>query len=177
MSYYDDIYELAVDNHGLITTEMAREVGIPAVELAKLAHRGRLENVSRGLYRLARFVPTENDSYAEAVARLGSDAYLFGESVIAMLGLTPTNPSYICVATPHRTRRKLPAYIRTKKPGEGDEVTSYDGIPSQDVAMAVRSAKATMMDERLRDAAEEARRQGYLRHDDYEGLKKDMGWE
>lgn len=177
MSYYDDIYEIATDNHGYVSTEMASRVGVPAVELAKLAHRGRLENISRGLYRLVRFVPTENDSYAEAVARLGGDAYLFGESVIAMLGLAPTNPSYICVATPHRTRRKLPAYIRVKKPGKNDAVTSYDGIPSQDVATAVRSAKTTMMDERLQDATEEARRQGYLRRNDYESLKKDMGWE
>lgn len=176
MGYYDDIYEIAVDNHGLVTTEMASEAGVPAVELAKLAHRGRLENVSRGLYRLTRYVPTENDSYAEAVARLGSDAYLFGESVIAMLELAPTNPSYICVATPHRTRRKLPSYIRVKKPGKSDKIVLYDGIPSQDVATAIRSARATMMDDRLQAASEEAMRQGYLWHNDYESLKKEMGW-
>ena len=177
MSYYDDIYEIAVDNHGLISTQAARDAGIPSVELPKLAQRGKLENVSRGLYRLTRYVPTDNDDYATAVARLGEGAYLFGESVIAMLELAPTNPSYICVATPKRTRRKLPVNIRVKKPGTQDNLTLYDGILSQDVATAIRAAKATMMDDRLRDAAKEANRQGYLIGKDYDDLKRDMGWQ
>lgn len=177
MSYYDDIYEIAVDNHGLVSTQAARDAGIPTVELPKLAQRGKLENIARGLYRLTRYVPTDNDDYATAVARLGEGAYLFGESVIAMLGLAPTNPKYICVAAPKRTRRKLPTSIRIRKPGEQDKLTLYDGIPSQDVATAIRAARSTMMDDRLRDAAEEASRQGYLIGKDYDELKKDMGWQ
>lgn len=176
MSYYDDIYEIAVDNHGLISTQAARDAGIPAVELPKLAQRGKLENIARGLYRLTRYVPTDNDDYATAVARLGEGAYLFGESVIAMLGLAPTNPRRIFVAAPKRTRRKLPASIRVRKPGARDNLTLYDGIPSQDVATAIRAASPTMMDDRLRDAAEEASRQGYLIGEEYDELKRDMGW-
>lgn len=177
MSYYDEIYEIAVDNHGLVSTQAARDAGVPSVELPKLAQRGKLENVSRGLYRLTRYVPTDNDDYATAVARLGEGAYLFGESVIAMLGLAPTNPKYICVATPKRTRRKLPANIRVKKLCAHDELTLYDGIPSQSVAAAIRAAKATMMEDRLMGAAEEANRQGYLQDKDYDELRRDMGWQ
>lgn len=177
MSYYDDIYEIAVDNHGLVSTQAARDAGVPAIELPKLAQRGKLENIARGLYRLTRYVPTKNDDYATAVARLGEGAYLFGESVIAMLGLAPTNPKYIYVAAPKRTRRKLPASIRIRKPGEQDKLTLYDGIPSQDMATAIRAASSTMMDDRLMDAAAEASRQGYLLDKDYDELKRDMGWQ
>ena len=176
MSYYDQIYELAVDNYYLISTQDAADAGIPPVELPKLAQRGKLENISRGLYRLTRRVPHQNDAYATAVARVGRGAYLFGESVIAMLGLAPTNPAYICVATPNRTRRRLPPSIRLKR-REGDEIsTVYDGIPSQSVANAIRSARETMMDERLREAAERAREEGYLSKVEYASLKDEMGW-
>ena len=92
MTYYDDIYEQAVDNHYLFTTANAAAAGIPSVELAKLASRGRLESLGNGVYRLARYVPAESDPYAVAVARAGEGAYLYGESVIALLGLAPTNP-------------------------------------------------------------------------------------
>ena len=176
MTYYDNIYEIAVDNYYLISTKDAAEAGIPPVELAKLAHRGKLENISRGLYRLAKYVPSRYDPYAIAVARVGEGAYLYGESVIDMLELAPTNPNYICVATPNRIRRSLPPGIRLRKPGVGDAVTLYEGVPSQNVATAIRAAKPTMMDDRLRDATERARAEGYLTSREYNQIKKDFGW-
>ena len=176
MSYYDQIYELAVDNYYLISTQDAADAGIPPVELPKLAQRGRLENISRGLYRLTRRVPHPNDAYATAVARVGRGAYLFGESVMAMLGLVPTNPAYIYVATPNRTRRKLPSSIRLKKPAQGKAPIIYDGIPSQSVADAIRSASETMMGDRLQEAAVRAREEGYLSKSEYTSLIKEMGW-
>jgi predicted transcriptional regulator of viral defense system len=176
MVYYDDIYEFAVDNRYLITTEDAKEIGVPAVELAKLANRGKLENISRGLYRLTRYVPSETDHYAIAVARMGKDAYLYGESVIAMLGLAPTNPAYICVALPDRTRKKLPDNIRVNRAQPDDKVTMYEGVRSQNVASAIQSAQQTMMDDRLRDAAKRAKDEGYLTTRNLDQLEEVMGW-
>ncbi|WP_165045380.1 type IV toxin-antitoxin system AbiEi family antitoxin domain-containing protein [Adlercreutzia sp. ZJ138] len=176
MSYYDDIYEIAVDNYYLISTEDAYEAGVPPIELAKLAHRGKLENISRGLYRLTKYVPSSYDPYAIAVARLGRKAYLYGESVIGMLDLAPTDPNRIFVAVPTRTRRKLPSGVRVRKPGKEDVVTFYEGIPSQNVATAIRAARQTMMSERLLAATKEAKAQGYLTKREYEELEKDMGW-
>lgn len=177
MSIYDDIYEIAVDNHYLITTEEAAQIGIPAIELVKLAHRGKLESINRGLYRLARYVPSETDSYAIAVARFGKDAYLYGESVIAMLGLAPTSPDYIYVAMPKRTRKSIPESIRLQKASENDKITVYDGIPCQTVACAIESARATMMDNRLQDAANKAREEGYLTTRAFDHLKDEMQWQ
>lgn len=177
MTYYDDIYEIAVDNYYLITTEQAAEAGVPGVELAKLAHRGKLENVSRGLYRLARWVPEKNYPYAEAVMRMGAGAYLYGESVVAMLELAPTDPSRMFVAVPGRTRRKLPDGVRVMKASPGDRVVSYEGVPSQHVACAIAAARRSMMEDRLQAAAERAREQGYLIAGEYEALKKEMRWQ
>lgn len=177
MTYYDQIFEIAADNYYLVSSRDAAEAGIPSIELVKLAHRGKLENISHGLYRLTRHIPHPNDTYAIAVAQVGPDAYLFGESVIAMLGLAPTNQAYTCVAIPRRVRKRLPDNIRLKKPIEGDVVTSYEGIPAQSITSAIRSARATMMDDRLKEAAQRAYEEGYILADEYADLKKEMGWE
>ena len=177
MTYYDDIYEFAVDNHYLISTDDAAEIGVPTVELAKLAYRGKLENLSRGLYRLTRWVPSESYPYAEAVARVGEGAYLCGESVIALLGLAPTNPAYMQVAVQKRTRRKLPVHIRLKKGNADDRLTTYNGVQCQHVSRAIPAAASSMPDDRLRDAAQRAYELGFLLREDYKQLKREMRWE
>jgi predicted transcriptional regulator of viral defense system len=160
MTYYDDIYEIAVDNYGLITSAEAKALGASDQDMSMMTKRGRLIKRGHGVYKLARYVPTPYDAYAEAVVLVGSDAYLYGESVIAMLELAPTNPSRVFVATPSRIRKQLPEYIVLVK--ANDEVTHYEGIPSQSVHGAIQVCRKTMMPERLKDAAYEAERQGYI---------------
>ena len=168
MSYYDDIYENAVDNYYLITTREAERIGVPRVELAKLAHRGKLEHISHGLYRLARYVPHQNDPYAISVARVGEDAYLYGESVIAMLGLAPTNPARIYVATSKRYRGKGADGLVVVVRSDAGDVTVYEGVPAQEAGAAIASCLGKMMSGRLRDAAEAAWAEGYLTQRRYE---------
>lgn len=168
MTYFDDIYEHAVDNYYLISTRDAKRIGVPSVELAKLAQRGKLEHVSHGLYRLARYVPHQNDPYAISVARVGDDAYLYGESVIALLGLAPTNPARLYVATPRRYRGESPdGLVVVVRDDEGD-TTAYEGVPSQEIGAAIIACLGKMMPERLREAADRAREEGYLTRRRYE---------
>ena len=162
MTYYDDIYEHAVDEYYLVTSAEARELGVPAIELVKLADRGRLERIGQGLYRLARNVPSKYDPYATAVKRIGGKARLYGESVIAMLELAPTNPARMFVATPERVRKALPEGLVLAKVPEGQPIARYEGIPCQPVAHAIRACGATMMPERLAQAADNACAQGYM---------------
>lgn len=100
MTKYEDIFDIAADNHGLITSAQAREAGITNNELVQYAKRGRVTKVGHGLYQLTQWVPEQNDAYAWAVMSVGPRAVLYGESVIAMLGLAPTNPTRTFVATP-----------------------------------------------------------------------------
>lgn len=173
MTYYDDIYERAIDNYYLVSTDDAKDLGVPPVELAKLAKRGRLRNLARGLYRLSRYVPSEFDAYAIAVARVGGSAYLYGESVLALLGLAPTNPDRIFVATPVRVRKKkLPDSIRVVRRKEPASIVSYEGIPCQHVKDAILACKTTMMPDRLNEAVSRARAEGYLAKSEFENLKE-----
>lgn len=174
MTKFNDIYEIAADNYGLITSAQARGIGVANNELVQYAKRGKIERIGQGLYRLVRYMPTPYDSYAEAVALIGPEAYLYGESVIAMHELAPTNPTYIYVATPKRVRRKLPTYIKVvQRSGEGGK-TVYEGIPSQTIAAAIRSCYGRMMDDRLRNATLAARAKGYLTRIEEQALLEEL---
>ncbi len=176
MTYYDDIYEYAVDNHYLVSTADVRDLGIPAVELAKLAKRGKLENIGRGLYRLSRYVPSESDPYAISVALVGEHAYLYGESVIAMLGLAPTNPNRIWVASPRRVRLAHPPEgLTIVTSDEGYAPTTYNGVRSQKARDAIEACKGKMMPERLAQAAKAALEQGYVTPREYGGIANAEG--
>ena len=172
MTDYDDLYEHAVDNYYLVTTDDANNLGIPPVELAKLAKRGRLQNLGRGLYRLTRYVPSEFDPYAIAVARVGGSAYLYGESVLALLKLAPTNPDRIFVATSVRTRKRLPEGIQVVSRKEPACITSYEGIPCQRVKDAILSCQDTIMSERLNEATHRARAEGFLTKAEFDELEE-----
>jgi len=174
MTKFDDIYELAADNYGLITSAQAREIGIANNELVQYAKRGKIEHIGQGLYKLTRYIPTPYDSYAEAVALIGPEAYLHGESVIAMHELAPTNPTYLHIATPKRIRRKLPTYLKVLQCAKDNETTHYEGIPSQTVAEAIRSCRGKIMNERLRKATIEARKKGYLTPTEEQALLKEL---
>jgi hypothetical protein len=162
MSYYDDIYEYAADNYGLITSAEAKAIGVPNVELVKLAHRGRLLRLGHGVYRARHYIPSPFDKYAEAVAIVGNGAYIFGESVLAMHNLALVNPSVIEVATIKPIRKKLPEHIVGIVRGDVDRPIRYEGIPSQNVFEALLVCRASVMSDRLLDAVSEAHREGFI---------------
>jgi len=162
MNNYNIIYEHAADNYGLITSNEAKILGISNVELVKLAHRERIQRVGHGVYRIAHYVPTVNDKYAEAVALVGIGAIIFRESVLAMHNLALVNPTTINVAIPRRVRKKLPKYISLSHIEKPINEIMYEGIPSQSVFDAIVSCKNIIMTDRLIESAAEARKQGLI---------------
>lgn len=174
MKHFDELYELAVDAYGLITASQAAELGIAASELNRWCMAGRLERRGQGVYKLTRYVPTPFDAYAEAVVLAGKDAYLHGEGVLAMHGLALVNPSEIAVATPHRVRRRLPAWVHLVKADPSDVVTCYQGIPAQTLAGAILACQGSVMSERLIQAVDEAYGEGLITHAEQTMLKGEL---
>ena len=64
MAYFDDIYDIAADGYGAITTAQAREAGAAPSKLNRWCADGRLLRRDHGAYKLARWVPTPYDAYA-----------------------------------------------------------------------------------------------------------------
>lgn len=170
----DLLRQLAYDNHGYVTTADAADVGVPAVELPKIAARGGLHHVGYGLYRVTDIPPTEDDQFAEATLRAGADAHLHGEAVLALLGLADVNPRRITVGTPRRVRRAVPDYVKLVKVPADTKVTRYRGIRAQQVGDALLDCKGRVPTPRLRDAAAKARAQGLLTTTEWNRLRKDL---
>lgn len=154
MTAYQRIYDEAIGNYGLITVGTAREFGIASSTLVKLAHRGRLERIAHGLYRIDKYVPSRDglDAYACAVAGCGESAYLWGPSVLAIRNLCPTDPARIYVATPRRYRGRARSGIVVKDRTECRQLDNVEGIRVQNVGAAILASLHIVMFDRLLDA-------------------------
>lgn len=174
MAKIDDIYA-AADDYGLVTTAEARALGVSDAEVVQYAARGRLERVARGVYRVPVWPYQEEAPYALAVRAAGEGSYLYGESVVALLGLSPTDPRAIRVATPRRTRRSLGEGVRLVWRRHPDRVTWYEGIACQEAADAIRESVRTLGPIRAIDAAREAARMGYVTSAELAEIEREVG--
>jgi len=175
MTKFEDIYYIAVDNYGLVTSAEATNAGVTRAELSRYAGDGRLERRGWGVYRLVKWVPTPYDRFAEAVALVGEGAVLYGEGVLAMLELAFANPRAIPVATSRRVRKELPAWVELVNADDIGARTSYMGVPCQHVADAILACRGRIMDERLASAATDARREGWIDKAEERRLKRKLG--
>jgi predicted transcriptional regulator of viral defense system len=170
------LYDLALDQYGYVTTANAGELGVPPVELRKLAQRGGLHNIAYGLYRFDDVPVSGRDQYMEAVLRVGPDAFLTDDGVLSFHDLGLVNPRRIKVGTPRRVRAALPSSIEVVRAHLApDELTVYEGVPSTTVARALRGCRATLTADQLVDALREARRRGLLRPREADLLAAELG--
>lgn len=164
MTAYQTIFESSIDAYGLISTAQAKSLGISRDILTKLVARGRLLRVGHGLYKLACPLPFSEDyaPYAQAVAQVGPEAYLYGESVLAMLRLAPTNPKRMYVATPRRVRKHFDEGLQVRQVVDAQSVSYYENVPSQSAADAILSCVGHMMTDRLEQAIDNGVKKDYF---------------
>lgn len=150
-------------------------LGVPAVELPKLAARGagvlRLRRVGQGVYRFDEFPDSGVEPFMEAVLCVGPRAHLRADAVLALHGLVSVNPRRVQVGTPDRVRRAVPAWVRavTERVPPGD-LTRYESVPSTTVAAALRACRDLLEDGVLAEARDQARARGLLTARDIEAL-------
>ena len=173
MKHFDDIYDIASENYGIVTYAQAKEAGVTITELSRWTTSGRLERLGYGVYRLVRQPPSDLDMYAEACALVGKEAFIYGESALAMVDLALVNPKNITVASPKRVRKALPSWIEVVQAANVPQ-TVFEGIPTQRIADAIRTCRGAVMDERLVTAVDEARKRGLISSTEYAALKKEF---
>lgn len=173
MAHFDDIYEVAADNYGLVTFAEAKDVGVTGGELDRWVTQGRLERRGRGTYRLVRHIPTPYDRYAEAVALVGPGTVVWGNSVLAMLDLAYENPPVVYVAPARRVRKVLPNWVKLVS-AHVNERASYEGVPCQALPKAIRACKGHLLPERLADAVRDARARGLITRAEAAELEREM---
>ncbi len=172
MAKIDDIYD-AVDDFGLITSAEAADLGMSRAEMVQQEKMGKLVRVARGVYRMPIWPSQPQAPYAIAVRAAGGGAFLCGESVVALLGLAPTDPTRIRLAAPRRCRRNLGSGVTVEKM-EGVDPVYLEGIACQPLLSAIIDASKTMGAARALEAAGEALARGYITKDDEERIREEI---
>lgn len=163
MSYRQIVRELAFENHGIVTVDDARDAGVPAAEVRKLASRGALARLGQGVYRSQEAPADRLEEFAAAVALVGRGSVLADDSVLAAWGLGQVNLRRIRVMTAKRVRKNLPQSIEVVVQDVPEhERDTVEGIPSMSLSRALLSSRNRVMTSRLVDAARRAAAQGLL---------------
>lgn len=166
---FDAILELAVENDGLLTTQSAASIGISRRTLAGMVKRGRLERISRGVYRQVHSLRDPLSSFREAVlwaqAQRGPCVALSHESALVILGLTDAHPSTIQLTVPlhARLRRQHPTRIVIHRAilDVGD-IIEHEGLPVTAVSRTVLDLARSGSLRFAGDAIVQGRRDGYI---------------
>jgi predicted transcriptional regulator of viral defense system len=103
----DELISIAADQHGLVATWQASEVGIHSQRLNQLASRGRLERITQGIYRVSSLPIDEYSALVEAVL-WSKDGAITGESALLLWDLCDVNPRKIHLAVASKPKREIP---------------------------------------------------------------------
>jgi predicted transcriptional regulator of viral defense system len=162
-TYRSELQACAVEQHGYVTTGDALRLGIPDDVLDRLLARGELVNVSENLFRLDGVPQSRRHAYAEAVLRVGTDAYLSHDAVLALHGLAGHDPDRVRVSTPHRLPHQVPHPVEVlHRSVPAEDLTTYGGIRSTTVSRALLDCRPLLARDVLETATEEAVEQGLL---------------
>jgi predicted transcriptional regulator of viral defense system len=163
------LWDIAVEQYGYVTTRNAHDLGIPTVELGKLAARGRLQRVSQGLYRFAEWPVSANDALMEAVLWTRDPrAALSHDTALEAYDLSDINPDKIHVTIPVREktlrRRDMRASLVVHYENlADDQIGWWESIPAVTVATAIDQCIASQVrPDLVLQAIDAARRQGRI---------------
>ena len=99
MYHIDRLREVALDQHGFVTTAEASDMGVSKATLSKLASRGRIERVAHGVYRIPQTPRSHLDRFMLAVLWTGApEALISHESALDLYDVCDVNPKVIDIA-------------------------------------------------------------------------------
>jgi len=178
-SEYEKVQDIAADQYGYVTTSQAREQGISDDALRKMAKRGTLKRVSWGLYRVPTIPPSPYAEYMEAsLWPAGVRGVISHQTALALYGFSDVSPAAMHITVPKefRIRREVPAHIVVHHAELGDEeVRLFEDIPTTTPRRTIKDChRAHLGPALLRQALEDAEREGYLSPGEAAQLRKEV---
>lgn len=158
MTYRRDLWDQAAYRHGVFTLADARDIGVPEVEVRKLASRGVLTGYGSGVYVHGDVPSTRRTEFALAQALGGTTAFLCGQSVFMFHGVGDFNPKQIDVGVGKRLRRKLPLWINLQFRRDVTEadIVEVDGVRMMHSARALADVKDIIDEDRFTALCQQA---------------------
>ena len=110
---WDELHELANGQSGHFTAQQAAEVGFSAQLLHAHVQSGKLERAMRGIYRLARFPPSDHEDLVVLWLWSGQRAVFSHETALSLHELSDALPARIHLTMPASTtrRKKVPENV------------------------------------------------------------------
>ena len=139
----DDLWDVAVDQYGYVSDLNAEQLGIPMVELGKLAARGKLTRVWQGVYRFPEWPVSANDQLMEYVLWTRDPrAVLSHETALEVYELSDINPADVHITIPRREkklrRRQVPpALVIHYQDLTPEQIGWWEQIPTVTVPTAI----------------------------------------
>jgi len=177
----DELYAIAEEHDGLLTSKEARALGIQDSVLVRLAQRGRLERMSRGVYRIAHFPADRLAQYREAIlwakASQGPERIaLSHETTLLLYGISDVNPAHVNLTVPMsaRLRREHPEWIVIHRANlSPQEIGQHEGMLVTSVERSVMDVLSTTHRADIaKKAIADALREGLLNAAQASGLRK-----
>jgi very-short-patch-repair endonuclease len=154
-----ELAALAALQHGVVSREQLRGLGLSDSAISQRCRAGRLHRLHQGVYSVGHAVLGVRGRWMAAVLACGPGAALSHASAAALWEIRASDAVYIDV-TARRTGRKRPG-LRIHRPRTlpPNEVTDRYGIPTTTPARTILDLAATLQPDRLNRVLDRAERQ------------------
>lgn len=164
---FNELAEVAADQHGYFTLADSGAVGYADNTVAQMARRGRIERVSQGVYRIPFLPGGSMGPYMAAVMwPAGVRGVISRDTALGLWDVGDVSPAKLHITVPraHRSQRELPgAYVLHRDDLDAGDVTVIDGVPVVRLERAIRECAADhLAGDLLEQAVRHGREQGLL---------------
>ena len=125
---------LATRQHGVVTTDQLKKLGLADGTIAHRANTGRLHRIHRGVYAVGHPRLEQKGLWTAAVLAAGNGAVLASLSAAALWDISRWNPDEIFVLAPGKHRRRTDFRLQTCRRLDKRDTTYEHGIPVTTVA-------------------------------------------
>ena len=172
MGRFFQLADLSQEHEGIVCSGAAAVAGVTPSALSRMASRGRLDRICRGVFRIP-FMPVNRFSqFRETV--LWAQAHsgpvhvaISHESALSLLGISDANPSNIHLTVPRtaRLRRAIPPPVQLHRAAFDPEtdVMFFEGIPVTTIARTIGDLLAAdCRADILNQAISAAKKEGFI---------------
>jgi predicted transcriptional regulator of viral defense system len=164
--WYNELFDVAADQYGYVTTEDIHELGGTTQVLLDMYRHGQLQRVAHGLYRFPLFPLGPRDELKQATMWPRGLGVISHDSALDLWELCDVNPPKIHLTVPRaaRIRRQAPSlYVVHVRDLEPTDITAVEGIPVVPARRAILDGIERHLDDRLiGQAIENGERWGLL---------------
>jgi predicted transcriptional regulator of viral defense system len=156
------LYRLAEAQAGYFTTKQAAQAGVSRRVLSQRAHRGDIEQIRYGIYRLRDFPAQAFEDVAAACLWAGTDSAASHETALAIHGISDAMPATIHLTVPRAFRGKQWGVTIHRAPLPPDQREVRDGVPTTTIARTLQDIGVSGDPSLVQQAIEQAVARGLL---------------